>query len=77
MSRGHSISMRGLTYQRLKDYCDAQKAGVSPTVEKWVTEDLDAKGVPYPEGAKESPKKTKKSEPKDDPEEIPDQHTTF
>ncbi len=66
-----SISMKGPTYQRLQDYCDAKGLQYGPTVQKWIKDDLDAKGVPEP-----VIEKLPEPEP-EDPEEIPDQHLTF
>jgi hypothetical protein len=41
-----SISLKGLTEQRLKDYCQAEGRSVSGYVEEIATEKLDALGVP-------------------------------
>ena len=43
-----SISVTGLTYQRLKDYCDARNVSVSGTIEDLVKDHLDREGAPKP-----------------------------
>ncbi len=77
MSSG--ISVRGLTHQRLQTYCDDRGLRYGPTVQKWIEEDLDAKGVPVPTSVTKKPTPPKKpaTESEEDPEEIPDQNTTF
>ena len=44
-----SISLKGITYQRLQDYCEAQGESVSGLVEEIANERLDELGVPVPE----------------------------
>ena len=44
-----TISLKGLTYQRLKDYCDAEGHSVSGYLEDMIKERLDALRVPVPE----------------------------
>lgn len=41
-----ALSVKGLTYQRLKKYCDAKGMSVSGFVEEIVHERLDELGVP-------------------------------
>jgi hypothetical protein len=43
-----SISVKGITYQRLKAYCDANKKSVSGYLEEIIAEKLDAMGAPVP-----------------------------
>ena len=43
-----SISVKGLTYQRLKDYCDKNSLTVSGFLETVIGEKLDALGVLRP-----------------------------
>ncbi len=43
-----SLSLKGITYQRLKDYCDAEGRSVSGFMEDVIAEKLDAAGVPIP-----------------------------
>ncbi|MEE9382413.1 MAG: hypothetical protein V3V08_03250 [Nannocystaceae bacterium] len=43
-----SISVRGVTYQRLKNFCDAEGLSVSGYLEEIIAERLDAAGVPIP-----------------------------
>jgi hypothetical protein len=67
-----SISVKGITYQRLKDYCEASGNSVSGYLEEIIAEKLDAAGVPVPKAVK--PRPTQKSP---DAEEIVSQHFTF
>lgn len=67
-----ACSVKGITYQRLKDYCDAQKRSVSGYLEEIIAEKLDAAGVPVPTVLR--PHKSKNERP---PEEIASQHFTF
>jgi hypothetical protein len=41
-----AISIRGLTYQRIKDHCDAIGKPISGWIEEIVSEKLDELGVP-------------------------------
>ena len=68
-----SISVKGITYQRLKDFCDAKGRSVSGYLEEIIAERLDAAGVPVPTVLK--PRPTRKQEP--EAEEIVSQHFTF
>ena len=43
-----SISVKGITYQRLKDFCDTNGLSVSGYLEEIIAERLDAAGVPVP-----------------------------
>jgi hypothetical protein len=43
-----SISVKGITHQRLADHCDAQGCSVSGWLEEVIAEKLDATGVPVP-----------------------------
>ena len=43
-----SISVKGLTYQRLKDYCAPEKLSGSGFLETAIGEKLDTLGVPVP-----------------------------
>lgn len=69
-----SISVKGITYQRLRDYCDATGASVSGYLEEIIAEKLDAAGVPVPAVLKVKPR------PMPEPvysEDIPEQIFTF
>ena len=68
-----SISVKGITYQRLKDYCDAQGKSVSGYLEELIAEKLDAAGVPVPTVLKPRPERKTIA----DSEEIVSQHFTF
>lgn len=43
-----SISVKGITYRRLKEYCDANGKSVSGYLEEIIGEKMDAAGVPVP-----------------------------
>lgn len=75
-----SISVKGITYQRLKDYCDATGKSVSGYLEDIIAEKLDAAGAPIPTVLK--PRTQRKEETvttssEAEPEEIVSQHFTF
>lgn len=44
-----AVSLKGITYQRLKDYCYAEGHSVSGYLEDMIKERLDALRVPVPE----------------------------
>ena len=67
-----SISVKGITYQRLKDYCQAQGRSVSGYLEDIIAENLDAAGVPVPTRVEPAP--APKTVEKED---IISQHFTF
>ena len=67
-----SISVKGITYQRLKDYCESSGLSVSGYLEDIIAEKLDAAGVPVPTVVK--PRQTQKMT---EGEEIVSQHFTF
>lgn len=68
-----SISVKGITYQRLKNYCEDQNLSVSGYLESIIAERLDAANVPVPE--KVDPRPSTQKEPQR--EEIISQHFTF
>ena len=72
-STRRSISVKGITYQRLKNYCDSQGKSVSGYLEEIIAEKMDAAGEPIPTVLQ--PTKPKAS--KDEIDEIADQHFTF
>jgi hypothetical protein len=67
-----SISVKGITYQRLKDFCESSGLSVSGYLEDIIAEKLDAAGVPVPTVVK--PRPTAKLA---DAEDIVSQHFTF
>lgn len=69
-----AISIKGISYQRLKDHCDAQGKSVSGYLEEIIAEKLDAANVPIP--TKITPPR-KKEKPEPEPEPITSQHFTF
>lgn len=66
-----SISLKGLTYQRLKNHCEAKGRSISGYLEEIVAARLDAEGVPVPDKLEPAAKKPR------EPEEIISQHFTF
>lgn len=44
-----SISLKGITYQRLKELCDSQGLSLSGYIEGIVVEHLDAENIPLVE----------------------------
>jgi len=68
-----SISVKGITYQRLKDFCDAHDKSVSGFLEEIIAERLDAVGAPIPTVLKPRPQRSAMPES----EEIVSQHFTF
>ena len=52
-----SISVKGITYQRLKDFCDTNSLSVSGYLEEIIAERLDAAGVPIPTVLKARPER--------------------
>lgn len=66
-----SISVRGLTYQRVKNYCEKREHSISGYLETLIAADLDRQNFPVPERI-EPPAKTPP-----DVEEIASQHFTF
>lgn len=68
-----SISVKGITYQRLKDFCDINQLSVSGYLEEIIAERLDAAGVPVPTVLKARPERKAEAQP----EEIVSQHFTF
>ncbi|MBX7078609.1 MAG: hypothetical protein K1X88_05410 [Nannocystaceae bacterium] len=66
-----SISVKGITYQRLKNFCEAQQLSVSGYLEDIIAAKLDAANVPVPE------KVEPRAKPKAESEEIISQHFTF
>jgi len=70
-----SISVKGITYQRLKDYCESTGLSVSGYLEDIIAEKLDAAGVPVPTIVK--PRPTQKLTEGGGDDNIVSQHFTF
>ena len=68
-----SISVKGITYQRLKNYCEDQGLSVSGYLEQIIAQNLDAEDVPVPERVEPRPE----SKPVGEGDEIISQHFTF
>jgi len=68
-----SISVKGITYQRLKDHCDAQGRSMSGWLEEVIAQKMDEMKVPIPTKI-DPPQKTRKAKSRD---EIISQHFTF
>lgn len=73
-----SISVKGITYQRLKNFCEGQSMSVSGYLEDIIAERLDAANVPVPERVEPRPA-PQQAEPQRNAngEEIISQHFTF
>jgi hypothetical protein len=73
-----SISVKGITYQRLKNFCEAQGLSVSGYLEDIIASRLDAANVPVPERVEPRPQ-NKPMEPVTTAtgEPIISQHFTF
>lgn len=52
-----SISLKGITHQRLKNFCEIHDLSISGYLETIIMEKLDAAGVPVPERIEPRPKK--------------------
>lgn len=55
-ARREAISLKGLTYQRVKDYCDANGMTTSAFLEELIGEKMDEAGVPVPAVLRPRPK---------------------
>jgi len=69
-----SISVKGITYQRLKNFCESQGMSVSGYLEDIIASRLDEANVPVPEKVEPRPEPTKQPQRED---EIISQHFTF
>ena len=67
-----SISIKGITYQRVKNHCEAEGISISGLLEVLLTEKMDEAGVPVPTAVE-----PRKPPPKPAPEEIVSNHFTF
>ena len=72
-----SISVKGITYQRLKNFCEAQGLSVSGYLEDIIANRLDEANVPVPERVDPRPEPVKPPGAPHDPDEIISQHFTF
>lgn len=70
-----SISVKGLTYQRIKKYCDAQAIAVSAFLEEVIAERMEREGVP--EELVLSSRNSTVERRNDALDEITSQHFTF
>lgn len=43
-----SISLKGLTFQRMKNHCDQNGISMAGQLEEWIDEALSAQDVPVP-----------------------------
>ncbi len=69
-----SISVKGITYQRLKNFCESQGMSVSGYLEDIIASRLDEANVPVPEKVEPRPEPSTKAPHED---EIISQHFTF
>ena len=79
-----SISVKGITYQRLKNFCEDQNLSVSGYLEEIIASRLDEANVPVPEkvdprpaAAPTAPTASPSGKPTREPDEIISQHFTF
>lgn len=72
-----SISVKGITYQRLKNFCEAQGLSVSGYLEDIIANRLDEANVPVPERVDPRPEPAAVTKAPHDPDEIISQHFTF
>lgn len=79
-----SISVKGITYQRLKNFCEDQNLSVSGYLEEIIASRLDEAKVPVPEKVDPRPVAVPVSQTaapsgssKREPDEIISQHFTF
>jgi len=70
-----SISVKGITYQRLKNFCETQGLSVSGYLEDIIGKRLDEADVPVPERVEPRPEVAVKSP--HEPDTIISQHFTF
>lgn len=66
-----SISVNGLTYQRLSDYCRHVSRSLSDACEEWIHARLDEIGMPKATTLRSKPKK------QEDPQKFPTQYREF
>lgn len=71
-----SISVKGITYQRLKNFCEDNNVSVSGYLEQIIADKLDAQNVPVPEKVEPRPTAAPKQAEPDQPS-IVSQHFTF
>lgn len=81
-----SISVKGITYQRLKNFCEDQNLSVSGYLEDIIASRLDEANVPVPEKVDPRPAAVPagapsasppSGKPAREPDEIISQHFTF
>ena len=58
-----SVSIKGLTYQRLKDWCDENGRSVSGYLEDLIAADMTAEGAPVPTVLRPRPAREETPEP--------------
>ncbi|MEM6991253.1 MAG: hypothetical protein AAF721_12165 [Myxococcota bacterium] len=71
-----SISVKGITYQRLKNFCEDSGVSVSGYLEQIIADQLDAQNVPVPEKVDPRPAADNKPQSSEEPSII-SQHFTF
>lgn len=73
-----SISVKGLTYQWVQEYCDQTEQSISGFVEELIFAKMDELGVQRPAVLKPRPQRPEKKKKKiEDEPEIHSQHFTF
>lgn len=63
-----SISIKGISYQRLKDWCDENGKSVSGHLEDIIAADMAEKGAPVPTVLRPRPERKETVEPATPPE---------
>lgn len=71
-----SISVKGITYQRLKNFCETQNMSVSGYLEDIIAARLDEANVPVPEKVEPRPEQPA-VKPPHEADDIISQHFTF
>jgi len=71
-----SISVKGITYKRLKNYCEAQGVSISGYLEEILADKLDEAKVPVPTVLEPRKPNPGKVEPEPEPEPVEVEITT-
>ena len=71
-----AVSVKGLTWQRIKDHCDATGCSMSGFLEELANQKLDEAGVPIPTQV-DAPRRAPPKKSDQDIEKDAGQHFTF
>jgi len=72
-----AVSVKGITYQRVKNFCTSTGQSMSGYLERIIHENLDALGVPVPESIDPPKPRVDDTKRAKEIEEIISQHFTF